>query len=93
MRNIKTKEHEPNRPPVGVDEAMRQYQEKEQKLDALPEKKAEDIAQLKIDAEELDRTLPEALALSVEENPDVIAYLKERQLPQWHQISHRIESV
>jgi len=93
MMKMKSKEAEPKGPSKSVDETMRAFEQKEQTIEALPEKKAEDIVDLRLAAEDLDKTLPAALALSVEDNPEVKAYLKEKQLPQWHEISHKVERV
>jgi len=84
-------EFSPNHPSSAVTKTLQQFKDHVQQVDDLPEKRPEDIAQLKVDAEELEHTLPTALAAEIEADPKVQAYLKEHNLPLWHQISHEHE--
>ncbi len=84
-------EFSPEHTSPAVTETLNKFKEHVQQVDDLPEKRPEDIAQLKVDAEELEHTLPTALAEEIEADPKVQAYLKEHNLPLWHQISHEHE--
>ena len=86
-------EFSPEHKSPAITETLNQFKKHVQHVDDMPEKRPEDIVQLKVDAEELEHTLPTALASEIEEDPKIAAYMREHNLPLWNQINHEHEMV